>query len=99
MKFKGNYYTDYSGTEETLYFIANSENDVENYMEEGLYDYAEGWTHVAFGWNEEYTDAEFEDYLEDCGYTIEPISEENFDEFCEDEGIDISDFIDLIDPT
>lgn len=41
-----------------------------------LPDYAESMSHAAFGWDEEYTEEEYEDYLEDCGYDIEE-SEEN----------------------
>ena len=33
-------------------------------------DYAEGYTHAAFGWDGEYTEEEYEDYVADCGYHI-----------------------------
>jgi hypothetical protein len=41
------------------------------WADEYLPDYAEQYTYVAFGWSEEYTQEEFEEYLEGCGYEIE----------------------------
>lgn len=96
MRFKGTYYCGYCGCDEVLYFIANNENDVLDYMEYGLYDYAEGNAHIAFGWDTEYTAAEFDDFLEnDCGYDVINIPEDNLEEFFDEEGIDESYFIDL----
>lgn len=46
------------------------------FANEYLPDYAEQFAHAAFGWDEEYTEDEFEEYLENCGYDIEE-SEEN----------------------
>ena len=40
------------------------------WADEYLPDYAENWAHIAFGWNEEYNEEEFEEYLADCGYEI-----------------------------
>lgn len=96
MRFKGIYYCGYCGCDEVLYFIADNESDVLEYMQEGLYDYAEGNTHIVFGWDAEYTDEEFNDFLEqDCGYDVIDIPENNLEEFFDEEGIDESYFIDL----
>lgn len=50
-----------------------------DYANEMLRDYAENMSHAAFGWDEEYTEEEFEDYLEYCGYEIEESEEEDDD--------------------
>lgn len=42
-----------------------------------LPEYAEGYAHYAFGWDEEYTEEEYDEYLEDCGYEIEESEEED----------------------
>ena len=49
---------------------------VKNWAKDSLYDYAESFAHCAFGWNEEYTEEEFDDYISDCGFTIEESEEE-----------------------
>lgn len=41
-----------------------------------LPDYAESMSHAAFGWDEEYTEEEYEDYINECGYNIEESEEE-----------------------
>ena len=46
------------------------------YAEDSLEDYAQTWTHIAFGWDEDFTEEEYEDYRADCGYTITPYEEE-----------------------
>ena len=43
---------------------------------EYLPEYAETYAYVAFGWEEEYTEEEYEEYLEDCGYEIAESEEE-----------------------
>lgn len=94
-KYMATYYTGYCGTDERLFIIADNEEQVAAYMEEGLYDYAEGWTHLASGWGESMSDEEFEEFLEDCGYDIVEINEDNIDEIYEDYEIDEDDFEDI----
>ena len=43
---------------------------------EYLLDYAETYTHIAFGWDEEINEDEFEEYCENCGFDIEESEEE-----------------------
>lgn len=95
MKYMATYYCGYCGTDERHFLIANSEEDVANYMDEGLYEYAENWTHVAFGWDNHYTDEEFEDFLQDCGYDIKELSDEELAEIEEDYGIEDNDWEDI----
>ena len=50
-----------------------------DWADEYLPNYAEQYTHIAFGWDGEYTEEEYESYLENCGYDIVE-REENEDE-------------------
>ena len=42
-------------------------------------EYAETYAYVAFGWDEEYTEEDYDEYLENCGYEIEESEEEDED--------------------
>ena len=44
-----------------------------------LPEYAESYAYVAFGWDEEYTEEEYDDYIADCGYDIAESEEEDED--------------------
>ena len=50
-----------------------------DFAKEYLPDYAEQYAHVAFGWDEEYTEEEYEDYIAYCGYEIAESEEEDDD--------------------
>ena len=86
--FKAIYTNGYCGCDETRYLIADSEDQAYNYMKDGLQDYGEQWVHVAFGWDGDYTDEEYEDYLCDCGIELIEVDENELDNFEEEEGID-----------
>ena len=47
------------------------------WADEYLPNYAEQYTYVAFGWDEEYTEAEYHAYLADCSYEIVEREEED----------------------
>lgn len=94
-RFMATYKCNFCGTDERHYFIAENEEQVEDYMEEGLIEYAETWTHLRFGWDNEYTEEEFEEWLEKCGYFIEEINEDALEELYEDYNITEDDFEDL----
>ena len=47
-----------------------------DWADEYLHTYAEDYAHIAFGWDEEYTEEEYESYIENCGYSIEESEEE-----------------------
>lgn len=94
-RYMATYYCGYCGTEDRHFFIADNEEQVADYMEEGLYEYAENWTYVAFGWEGPYTDEEFEDYFQDCGYDIKELNDEDFEDVCDEYGVDESDFEDI----
>lgn len=46
------------------------------FAEEYLDNYAEQYAYVAFGWEEEYTEEEYEQYRENCGYNIKESEED-----------------------
>lgn len=76
MYFKATYSNGYCGCDITEYFKANSEEEVTTYMEEGMYDYAEDYAYVHFGWgNFDYTEDEFDEYYDNCGYSIKEITD------------------------
>lgn len=50
------------------------------FANEYLPDYAETYAYVAFGWDEEYTEEEYDNYFADCGFDIEEREEEEEDD-------------------
>ena len=94
-RYMATYYCGYSDTDDRRFLIAENEEHAAAYMEEGLYDYAEGWTHLEFGWKSSYTDEEFDEFLEGCGYDIVEITDENEEEIFDEYGVDESDFEDI----
>lgn len=60
----------YCGCDQEEEFEGTYEEAVE-FANEYLPDYAESMSHAAFGWEEEYTEEEYDEYIEDCGYDIE----------------------------
>lgn len=94
-KYMATYYCGYCGTDDRHFLIADSEEQVADYMQEGLYDYADGWSYLEFGWEGSYTDEEFDAFLEDCGYDIVEITDKNEEEIFEEYGIDENDFEDI----
>lgn len=69
------YENGYPGCNEEIEFEGTYE-EAKEYAEDGLEDYAQTWTHIAFGWDEEFTEEEYEDYRADCGYNIAHYEEE-----------------------
>lgn len=65
----------YCGCDIEEEFVGTYEEAVE-WANESLPEYAETYAYVAFGWDEEYTEEEFDDYLADCGYDIRESEEE-----------------------
>jgi len=73
MYFKGTYSCGYCGCDNIYYFKANSIDDVCVYMVEGLYDYAGDYIDVEYP--EGYTDDDFDNFLYDCGFDVEEITD------------------------
>lgn len=51
--------------------------EAQKFADEYLDNYAEQYAYVAFGWEEEYTEEEYEQYRENCGYNIKESEEED----------------------
>lgn len=68
----------YCGCDIEEEFVGTYDEAVE-WANEYLPDYAETYAYVAFGWDNEYTEEEFDEYVEDCGYEIEECEEEDDD--------------------
>lgn len=66
----------YCGCDTEEEFVGTFEEAVD-FANEYLPEFAETYAHAAFGWNEEYTEEEFDEYLVDCGYEIEESEEED----------------------
>lgn len=66
----------YCGCDIEEEFVGTDDEAVE-FANEYLPEYAESSAYVAFGWNEEYSEEEYDDYIADCGYEIEESEEEN----------------------
>ena len=65
----------YCGCDVEEEFIGTYEDAVD-FANDYLPDYAESMSHAAFGWCEEYTEEEYDEYFEDCGYEIKESEEE-----------------------
>ena len=65
----------YCGCDIEEEFVGTYE-EAEAWADEYLPEYASDYAHVAFGWDEEYTEEEYEEYLEYCDYEIIESEEE-----------------------
>ena len=65
----------YCGCDIEEEFVGTYDDAVE-WANEYLFEYAGSYAHCAFGWDEEFTEEEYDEYLEDCGYEIEESEEE-----------------------
>ena len=75
-KWKITFSNGYCGCDQEEEFEGTYDDAVE-FANEYLPEYAETYAHAAFGWDEEYDEYEFEDYLMDCGYEIEESENED----------------------
>ena len=75
------YSNGYCGCDETEVIEVENMEEAKTYAAEGVDNYAETYTYVATGWNEEFESEEEEtEYYESCIYDIEEISEEEYQE-------------------
>lgn len=77
-KWKITFENGYCGCNIEEEFVGTYEEAVE-FAEEYLDDYAQTYSYVAFGWEEEYTEEEYDEYRADCGYNIVECEEEDDD--------------------
>ena len=69
----------YCGCDIEEEFIGTYDGAV-GWAKEYLLAYAEDYAYVAFGWDEEYTEEEYEEDLENCGYDIAESEDEEEDD-------------------
>lgn len=75
--------------EEAFFFEEGcwSDNQINNEIHAWACESAETYAYVHFGWDEPYTDEEYEDYLENyVSYDWEEVSYEQYLEWCENWG-------------
>ena len=76
-----NYSNGYCGCDISEVLEVENIEEAEAYAAEGIYDYAESYTYVATGWDEDFeSEEEEEDYYENCTFDIEEITEEEYQE-------------------
>lgn len=73
----------YCGCDETDFFEFDDDittSEIDDQMYDAMCGYAESYSHVAFGWDEPYTDEEWEDYLTNqCCVNWEIVDKERWD--------------------
>ena len=74
----------YCGCDQTDFYTFvddTTTSEINDQMYDAMCAYAESYSHVAFGWDEPYTDEEWDDYLENqCSVNWEVVSKERWDE-------------------
>lgn len=81
--FKITYYNGIVGCDETEFVLAETPEDVEQWADDKLEDYAESYAWQYFGWDADYTDEEYEEYFAECGFDVVE---------CDDDEIEGEDF-------
>ena len=89
--FKATYYNGYCGCDIDMYFLADDIADVEFYMSEGLYDYAEDYFDACVTCDEdEDRDELWDSYYEDCDFIIFEKTQAEIEEEYDGEVIDLT---------
>lgn len=73
----------YCGCDQTDFFEYDDDittSEIQEDMYEQMCQYGESYSHVAFGWDESYTEEEYEDYIENqCSVNWEIVDKERWD--------------------
>lgn len=73
----------YCGCDQTDFYEFNDDittSEINDQMYDAMCTYAESYSHVAFGWDEPYTDEEWNDYIENqCCVNWEIVDKERWD--------------------
>lgn len=81
----------YCGCDQTDFFEFDddtSTSEIGDLMYDAMCSYADSYSHVAFGWDEPYTDEEWEDYIENqCSVNWEIVSKADWYAAREENGI------------
>ena len=76
--------------EEVFHFEAGTElRFIEGTISEWAMDNADSFAYVHFGWEAEYTDEEYDEYIEMIEWTYENLTYEEYLKYCEDEGEEV----------
>lgn len=77
--FKASFWTGYVGTDLHLGFIADNEQQVEEYCEDYIIDYTQDWESlVSYNGEDFYESREYEEYVDGCGYVINEMENADF---------------------
>lgn len=87
MKFVGTYSCGYCGCDEYRYIEADTLEKAEEYMQDGLSDYAETWEHMVYDEldldeyeeDSEEVEAAYEYYYEGCGFEVREATEDEIE--------------------
>lgn len=79
----------YCGCDSTEYYIfpeETTDNEIDEYIQEGMYDYAEQYEYVAIrGWGEDWEDEDDrEAYYDNCGFDWHEATEEEREDYEEE---------------
>ena len=75
---------------ELFHFEAGTDlSFIEGTVSEWAMDNADSFAYVHFGWEAEYTDEEYDEYLEMVVWTYENLTYEEYLKYCEDEGEEV----------
>lgn len=71
--------------QEEMEYYANdmSHADIDADTDEWGRNEAESYAHVHFGWDEEYTEEDMDEYIEGCNWGWEEVTWEQYVEYCE----------------
>lgn len=76
----------YCGCDSTEYYVfpeGTTDNEIDEYIEEGMYDYAESYEYIARGWDNDWESEEDEEYYyNECAFDWYEASEEEIEEHC-----------------
>lgn len=75
----------YCGCDSEEYYVfpeGTPDSEIDEYIEEGMYDYAEQYDYVARGWGEDWeSEEDEEDYYNNCGFDWHEADEEEKEDY------------------
>ena len=80
-------------TEDVIFFDSNvTEESIQEDLWDWARDHAESYSHVHFGWGEDYSEEDYEDYLENyVTFSWNEITREEYLEWCDENGYEPED--------
>lgn len=75
----------YCGCDSTEYYIfpeETTDSEIDEYIEEGMYDYSESYEYLVTGWGEDWeSEDDREEYYDNCGFDWHEADEEEREEY------------------